>query len=157
MAKEGSTIGGLMDSLGTGDERVAAVRRADREPGQQVHAPAVRTGGDDDQLGHPFAKSLVDYIFRWMGMQFIPGYRAANAPQRNRPESSPEIRSPGAGRAPSTEDPIWKAAEVKDWQADRKNGLAGGLGHDGADAGSGLAGSIAGTTAAPQSGSPAIS
>ena len=32
----------------------------------------------------PFAKSLVDYIFRWMGMQFIPGYRAANAPQRSR-------------------------------------------------------------------------
>jgi ribonucleoside-diphosphate reductase alpha chain len=30
----------------------------------------------------PFAKSLVDYIFRWMGMEFIPGYRAANAPQR---------------------------------------------------------------------------
>jgi ribonucleoside-diphosphate reductase alpha chain len=30
----------------------------------------------------PFAKSLVDYIFRWMGMEFIPGYREANAPQR---------------------------------------------------------------------------
>jgi len=30
----------------------------------------------------PFAKSLVDYIFRWFGMQFITGYREANAPQR---------------------------------------------------------------------------
>ena len=30
----------------------------------------------------PFAKSLVDYIFRWMGMQFIPGYREQNAPRR---------------------------------------------------------------------------
>jgi len=28
----------------------------------------------------PFAKSLVDYIFRWLAMEFIPGYRAANAP-----------------------------------------------------------------------------
>ena len=30
----------------------------------------------------PFAKSLVDYIFRWFGMQFIQGYRDANAPKR---------------------------------------------------------------------------
>jgi ribonucleoside-diphosphate reductase alpha chain len=30
----------------------------------------------------PFAKSLVDYIFRWMGMEFLPGFREANAPKR---------------------------------------------------------------------------
>jgi ribonucleoside-diphosphate reductase alpha chain len=30
----------------------------------------------------PFAKSLVDYIFRWLGMEFIEGYRETNAPQR---------------------------------------------------------------------------
>jgi ribonucleoside-diphosphate reductase alpha chain len=30
----------------------------------------------------PFAKSLVDYIFRWLGMEFVEGYREANAPQR---------------------------------------------------------------------------
>ncbi|MFG0315342.1 MAG: vitamin B12-dependent ribonucleotide reductase, partial [Phycisphaerales bacterium] len=34
----------------------------------------------------PFAKSLVDYIFRWLGMEFIEGYREANAPKR--PEKS---------------------------------------------------------------------
>jgi ribonucleoside-diphosphate reductase alpha chain len=28
----------------------------------------------------PVAKSLVDYIFRWMGTEFIPGYREANRP-----------------------------------------------------------------------------
>ena len=26
------------------------------------------------------AKSLVDYIFRWMGTEFLPGYREANRP-----------------------------------------------------------------------------
>jgi ribonucleoside-diphosphate reductase alpha chain len=36
----------------------------------------------------PFAKSMVDYIFRWMGMQFIPGYREANAPKR---EPAPQV------------------------------------------------------------------
>jgi ribonucleoside-diphosphate reductase alpha chain len=30
----------------------------------------------------PFAKSLVDYIFRWLGMQFVAGYREQNAPRR---------------------------------------------------------------------------
>ena len=30
----------------------------------------------------PIAKSVTDYIFRWLGMEFIPGYREANAPQR---------------------------------------------------------------------------
>src|SRR5688500_4123130 len=30
----------------------------------------------------PIAKSLVDYIFRYLAMEFVPGYRAANAPQR---------------------------------------------------------------------------
>ena len=30
----------------------------------------------------PIAKSIADYIFRWLGMEFIPGYREANAPQR---------------------------------------------------------------------------
>ncbi len=28
------------------------------------------------------AKSVVDYIFRWLGIQFIPGYREANTPHR---------------------------------------------------------------------------
>jgi ribonucleoside-diphosphate reductase alpha chain len=37
----------------------------------------------------PFAKSLVDYIFRWLGMQFIPGYREVNAPRRPSASDSP--------------------------------------------------------------------
>jgi ribonucleoside-diphosphate reductase alpha chain len=75
----------------------------------------------------PFAKSLVDYIFRWMGMEFIEGYRDANAPQRagsgrdNRDSridltdsgEFPAIRGAGAGTqarhaapaAPSREEP----------------------------------------------------
>jgi len=30
----------------------------------------------------PFAKSLIDYIFCWMGCQFIPGYAEKNTPNR---------------------------------------------------------------------------
>ena len=35
----------------------------------------------------PFAKSLVDYIFRWMGMEFIDGFREKNAPNRTNTKS----------------------------------------------------------------------
>lgn len=82
MAKEGSTIGGLMDSLGTAisialqygvptESLVTKFTHQRFEPAGMTHNRDI-----------PFAKSLVDYIFRWLGMEFVPGYRAANAPQR---------------------------------------------------------------------------
>ncbi|MEM1165151.1 MAG: adenosylcobalamin-dependent ribonucleoside-diphosphate reductase [Planctomycetota bacterium] len=82
MSKEGSTIGGLMDSLGTavsvalqyGVPTDSLVRKFSH----QRFEPAGMTTNRDI----PLAKSLVDYIFRWMGMQFIEGYREANAPRR---------------------------------------------------------------------------
>ena len=39
----------------------------------------------------PIAKSLVDYIFRWLAMEFVPGYRAANAPKREKPAVMREV------------------------------------------------------------------
>jgi ribonucleoside-diphosphate reductase alpha chain len=38
----------------------------------------------------PIAKSIADYIFRWLGMEFIPGYREANAPKRPPAEAPAE-------------------------------------------------------------------
>ncbi|MHC4993943.1 MAG: TSCPD domain-containing protein, partial [Planctomycetota bacterium] len=82
MAKEGSTIGGIMDSLGTAISVAlqygVPIESLVNKFSHQRFEPA----GMTDNRDIPFAKSLVDYIFRWMGMEFIPGYRAANAPQR---------------------------------------------------------------------------
>jgi ribonucleoside-diphosphate reductase alpha chain len=83
MAKQGSTIGGLMDTIATlislnlqyGVPLEAIVRKFEH----MRFEPAGMTTNSDI----PFAKSFVDYIVRWMGMQFIPGYRAANAPKRD--------------------------------------------------------------------------
>jgi len=83
MAKEGSTIGGLMDSLGTaisvalqyGVPLTSLVKKFEH---QRFEPMGMTTNSDI-----PFAKSLVDYIFRWMGMRFIEGYRDQNAPQRS--------------------------------------------------------------------------
>jgi len=86
MAKEGSTIGGLMDGIGTltsmalqyGVPLEALVRKFAHqrfEPSGFTKNPELRN-----------AASITDYVFRWMAMQFIPGYRDANAPNRNQPE-----------------------------------------------------------------------
>ena len=82
MAKEGSTVGGLMDVVGTcvsmslqyGVPLITLVdkfRHARFEP-----------SGMTSNKDIPFAKSLIDYIFCWMGCQFIPGYAEKNTPIR---------------------------------------------------------------------------
>jgi len=86
MSKEGSTIGGLMDSLGTATSVAlqygVPVKSLVDKFSHQRFEPAGMTENRDI----PFAKSLVDYIFRWMGMQFIQGYREQHSPQLPAPE-----------------------------------------------------------------------
>jgi ribonucleoside-diphosphate reductase alpha chain len=75
MAKEGSTIGGLMDSFGTAislslqygvplEVLVNKFSHTRFEPNGHTTNPEIR-----------IAKSVVDYIFRWMGLTFLAGYR----------------------------------------------------------------------------------
>jgi ribonucleoside-diphosphate reductase alpha chain len=82
MAKEGSTIGGLMDTIGVltslalqyGVPLDALVRKFEHarfEPNGFTRNPDI-----------PIAKSVVDYVFRWLGVNYVPGYREANVPQR---------------------------------------------------------------------------
>jgi ribonucleoside-diphosphate reductase alpha chain len=86
MAKEGSTIGGLMDTIGTlvslalqyGVPIEAMVKKFAHsrfEPSGFTRNPEI-----------PMAKSIPDYIFRWMGNQFIPGYREASNPNAGQTE-----------------------------------------------------------------------
>ena len=86
MAKEGSTIGGLMDSIGTltsmalqyGVPLEALTKKFAHqrfEPSGFTKNPEIRN-----------AASITDYVFRWMALQFVPGYRENNAPNRNQPE-----------------------------------------------------------------------
>jgi ribonucleoside-diphosphate reductase alpha chain len=91
MAKEGSTIGGLMDSIGTltsmafqyGVPLEALVRKFAHqrfEPSGFTKNPEIRN-----------ASSIPDYVFRWMAFQFVPGYREAHTVNR----SQPELAMPG--------------------------------------------------------------
>jgi len=82
MAKEGSTIGGLMDVLGTaisiGLQYGVPLEVFVNKFAHSRFEPAGFTRNPDI----PIAKSIADYIFRWLGMEFIAGYREANAPRR---------------------------------------------------------------------------
>ena len=86
MAKEGSTIGGLMDSIGTltsmalqyGVPLDALLRKFAHqrfEPSGFTKNPEIRN-----------AASITDYVFRWMAMQFIPGYREKHTAVTNQSE-----------------------------------------------------------------------
>jgi ribonucleoside-diphosphate reductase alpha chain len=91
IAKEGSTIGGLMDTIATlvsvSLQYGVPVESLVRKFEHVRFEPSGMTRNADI----PIAKSLVDYIFRYLAMEFVPGYRAANAPQRpskKKPEAS---------------------------------------------------------------------
>lgn len=86
MAKEGSTIGGLMDTIGAltsialqyGVPLETLVRKFAHqrfEPSGFTKNPEIRN-----------ASSITDYVFRWMALQFIPGYRESHMTDTNQPE-----------------------------------------------------------------------
>ena len=108
MAKEGSTIGGLMDCLGTAISVAlqygVPIESLVKKFAHQRFEPMGMTTNRDI----PFAKSLVDYIFRWLGMEFVPGYHEANAPKRPKGDPMPPPPSPTViieTPAPAREDP----------------------------------------------------
>jgi ribonucleoside-diphosphate reductase alpha chain len=88
MAKEGSTIGGLMDTIGTltsmslqyGVPLETLLKKFAHqrfEPSGFTKNPEIRS-----------ASSIIDYVFRWMALQFVPGYRETVNAARNQPELS---------------------------------------------------------------------
>ena len=97
MAKEGSTIGGLMDVIGTLtsmgmqygvplDVFVDKFSHARFEP-----------SGWTSNKDIPNAKSIADYIFRWLGIQFIEGFREANVPKRaDEPAAAGTVTQPAS-------------------------------------------------------------
>ena len=86
MAKEGSTIGGLMDTIGTlvslAFQYGVPLETLVKKFAHQRFEPSGFTKNPDV----PIAKSITDYLFRWLACQFIPGYREANSPNAGQAE-----------------------------------------------------------------------
>ncbi|AQQ70246.1 Vitamin B12-dependent ribonucleotide reductase [Limihaloglobus sulfuriphilus] len=102
MAKEGSTVGGLMDVIGTcvsmslqyGVPLVTLVdkfRHARFEPSGMTSNKQIK-----------FAASLIDYIFCWLGCQFLPGYAEKNIPDYHKntdgSAKKPKVAGPGSNK-----------------------------------------------------------
>ncbi len=123
MSKEGSTIGGLMDSIGTltsmalqyGVPLEALVKKFAHqrfEPSGFTKNPEIRN-----------ASSITDYVFRWLAFQFISGYRE----NINTARSQPELAMPGLAEEikkkvnrPVPELPIAEDTDVVEVTADKR-------------------------------------
>ena len=103
MAKEGSTVGGLMDSFGTAismslqygvplEVLVNKFSHSRFEPMGHTTNPEIR-----------IAKSVVDYIFRWLGITFLPDFRESNGlPPKETDETTAAVKAAIAPPAPKT-------------------------------------------------------
>jgi len=114
MAKEGSTVGGLMDVFGTCTSMalqygVPLITLVDKFRHARFE-PSGMTSNKDI----PFAKSLIDYIFCWLGCQFIPGYAEKNTPSRTAtPTTMSKNLTTAKQLVEKTKDLAQKIAEVK--------------------------------------------
>jgi ribonucleoside-diphosphate reductase alpha chain len=106
MAKEGSTVGGLMDSFGTAVSiclqygvPVEALNR------KFMHA-RFEPSGFSKNPDIPMAKSLVDYIFRWMHLTFVE-----NKPRLAAPMSPTEPAKPMGVSTSDTSERVDKQFE----------------------------------------------
>src|SRR5205809_7150307 len=82
MAKEGSTIGGLMDTVATlhsiALQYGVPLESLVKKFAYQRFEPSGFTKNPDIRS----ATSITDYVFRWLGCQFIKGYKEATSPNR---------------------------------------------------------------------------
>jgi ribonucleoside-diphosphate reductase alpha chain len=74
MAKEGSTIGGLMDSFGTAVSLGLQYGVPLKVLVDKFIHSRFEPSGFTQNPDIPMAKSLVDYLFRWLGREFVEGF-----------------------------------------------------------------------------------
>jgi ribonucleoside-diphosphate reductase alpha chain len=79
MAKEGSTIGGLMDCFGTAVSMSLQYGVPLEVYVNKFSHTRFEPMGHTKNADIRVAKSIVDYLFRWLGITFLPGYREANS------------------------------------------------------------------------------
>jgi ribonucleoside-diphosphate reductase alpha chain len=86
MSKEGSTIGGLMDTVGTLTSMAlqygVPLESLVKKFAYQRFEPSGFTKNPDIRN----ATSITDYVFRWLACQFIKGYKEATSPSRGQTE-----------------------------------------------------------------------
>ena len=107
MAKEGSTVGGTMDAFGTAISLCLQYGVPLRELCQKFAHSRFEPSGFTKNPEIPMAKSIVDYIFRWLDATF-PGGRAQfiTSPAGDVPEDAEALKA-------AVEPPAIEAGEAR--------------------------------------------
>ncbi len=116
MAKEGSTVGGIMDAFGTAISMCLQYGVPLSTLIEKFCHSRFEPSGFTSNPEIPYAKSLVDYIFRWLDTTFPDGrnqsmrlLRTGSDQAESRPEVAPSAAAPAEVAAP---------VQFKDMQAD---------------------------------------
>jgi ribonucleoside-diphosphate reductase alpha chain len=95
MAKEGSVVSGLMDSFATSVSMAlqygVPMKVLCDKFSHTRYEPSGFTGNPDI----PIAKSVTDYIFRWLSLKFLPSDDATSRPALLNPGEAPDHRATG--------------------------------------------------------------
>jgi ribonucleoside-diphosphate reductase alpha chain len=146
MAKEGSTIGGLMDAFGTAVSMSLQYGVPLEVYAKKFSHTRFEPWGYTKNPDIPVAKSLVDYIFRWMATEFIPGYREANRPAGHGDSGGGEAAAAGDSES-ELKPAAMKASGLADGHGKTTNGRASGNGETKATKHSAVKSKIGGATA----------
>jgi len=106
MAKEGSTVGGTMDSFGTAISLCLQYGVPMKELCQKFAHSRFEPSGFTQNPDIPMAKSIVDYIFRWLEHTFPAGTVKPFVPGVGGAQSAPGPKTPvvvAAADAPPTQ------------------------------------------------------
>jgi ribonucleoside-diphosphate reductase alpha chain len=87
MAKEGSTISGLMDTIGLMTSFALQYGVPLKFLVDKFSHTRFEPSGFTQNPDIPFAKSIVDYVFRWLGTAFLTGQKAAEDTQETEAEA----------------------------------------------------------------------
>ncbi len=118
MAKEGSTVSGLMDTFATSVSLALQYGVPLRDLVNKFAHVRFEPSGFTGNQEIPIAKSIVDYIFRWMGSRFLP---AGERAQIGLIDRGAVVDSPapfafgggfGGGSSPSSTAPIAPIAPI---------------------------------------------
>jgi ribonucleoside-diphosphate reductase alpha chain len=77
MAKEGSTVSGLMDSFATAISLALQYGVPLKVLVDKFSHTRFEPSGWTGHEGIGYAKSIMDYIFRWLALKFLPGYESS--------------------------------------------------------------------------------
>ena len=115
MAKEGSTIGGLMDCFGTAISMSLQYGVPLKVYAEKFSHTRFEPMGYTKNPDIPIAKSVVDYIFRWLGKTFLPethahhphghghAHEAESQTVKKENETAKKVESQPAAKKPAEE------------------------------------------------------